>query len=211
MAGDTGIYVIQHMASGRRYVGSAVSFKKRWREHVRALDAGDHHSSYLMRCWRKYGPPAFSFTVALYCDRHNLLMYEQALIDFYQPEFNSAPRAGSQLGFRMSAESKAKLSAAARRTKNFTGKQHSDESKRRISLAKTGVRQPPEVVERRQATIRALPIPPSPPRRFSPELIRAIRARIAAGELQKHLCMEFAVSSSVLSEINTRKAYGWVE
>jgi group I intron endonuclease len=151
MAGrDTGIYVIQHLASGRRYVGSAVSFKKRWYEHVNALNAGRHHSSYLMRCWRKYGPDAFTFTVALYCDRENLLMYEQALIDFYRPEFNSNPTAGSMLGFRMTAESKAKLSAAAKRTKNFTGHRHTEESKRRISESRKGKGGGPMALERRQ-------------------------------------------------------------
>lgn len=208
----TGVYLITHRRTGRRYVGSAVDLRKRWKEHRRGLDSGKHHSRFLQRQWAKDGAEAFEFTVALYCDRENLLMYEQALIDFYRPEFNTAPTAGSQLGYRHSDDARRRMSAARRKDFSpMTGRRHSEETKRRISLAKTGVRQAREVVERRQAAIRALPVPPAPRRKFTPEQIRAIRIRIENGVQQKVLCAEFSVSTSVLSEINTRKAYGWVE
>lgn len=35
-----GVYVIEHTATGRRYVGSAVSLSKRWKEHRRQLMQG---------------------------------------------------------------------------------------------------------------------------------------------------------------------------
>lgn len=136
----TGIYVIENRINGRRYIGSAMRFNKRWREHLRGLDAGRHHSRFLQRDWLKRGPDAFEFRILLLCAPENLLMYEQAFIDFYRPEYNSAPVAGSQLGFKMPPEAKAKMSEAAKRTRNFTGKSHSAESRARISAAKTGVK-----------------------------------------------------------------------
>lgn len=134
---ESGVYMIRDTVSGRRYIGSAVSIKKRWKEHRRGLEQGHHHSKFMLRCWR-VRPESFEFHVILYCSRENLLMYEQLLIDGYKPEFNSAPKAGSQLGFRMSDESKAKLSEAAKRTKNFTGRKHSEDSKRKISESRKG-------------------------------------------------------------------------
>lgn len=206
----SGVYVIRHVASGRRYVGSAVNIGKRWKEHLRGLSTGKHHSRFLQRAWDKHGQAAFAFEVALYCDRGNLLMYEQALIDFYKPEFNSAPTAGSQLGFKMSDAAKAKMSVAAKRTRNFTGHRHSEESKRRISEAKRGVRPDAETVAKRKAGIAKLPIPPAG-RNFSAHQARQIRLRLSSGERQRVLCREFGVSDSTISEIKTRKSYGWVK
>lgn len=146
---NCGVYLIEHLESGRRYVGSAVLLKKRWKEHLRQLTENRHHSRFLQRAWNKYGESAFRFSVILYCDKPNLLMYEQALIDFYSPEYNSAPTAGSQLGFRHSPESRAKLSIAAKRTRNFTGHKHTEETKRRISQSRIGKGGGPMSADRR--------------------------------------------------------------
>jgi len=135
---NCGIYEISHPATGRSYVGSAVNIKKRWKEHRRTLETGKHHSKFMMRTAAKYGIDSLEFKVLLFCSRDNLLMYEQRAIDVIKPEFNSAPIAGSQLGFRMSDESKAKLSEAAKRTRNFTGHRHSEESKALISASRKG-------------------------------------------------------------------------
>lgn len=137
-SGDTGIYQIVNTLNGRTYIGSAVSLKKRWREHVRQLRKGIHHSKFMQRCWAKHGESAFVFEPLLFCDKESLIENEQIAIDQRQPEYNSSPTAGSQLGFRMSDESKAKLAAAARRTKNFSGKQHSEESRKKISESRRG-------------------------------------------------------------------------
>ncbi len=145
----TGIYVIENVANGRRYVGSAVNIEKRWKEHRRQLSQGRHHSKFLQNAWDKHGEAAFRFRVVLFCDRPNLLWYEQALIDAWQPDYNSAPTAGSQLGFRHRSESKARMSEAAKRTRNFTGHRHTEETKRRISEAKQGRTYGPQTAERR--------------------------------------------------------------
>lgn len=135
---DTGIYEIRNTINGKRYVGSAVLFKKRWKEHVRQLSDSRHHSVVLQRAWDRYGSEAFEFKPIIYCDRANLIMYEQIAMDALLPEYNVAPRAGSQLGFRMREEAKAKMSEAAKRTRNFTGKTHSEESRAKISASRMG-------------------------------------------------------------------------
>jgi group I intron endonuclease len=144
----SGIYCIEHVASGRIYVGSAVDISRRWKEHRRRLDAGDHHSKFLQRSWEKHGAGSFLFRIVLLCDRPNLLWYEQALIDAWKPKYNSAPTAGSQLGFRHRLESRRKMSASNNRTGN-PGYVHTEESKRRISQNRRGKGGGPMAAERR--------------------------------------------------------------
>lgn len=135
---NTGIYEIRNTVNGKRYVGSAVSFWNRWRTHVQSLKRGDHHSIALQRAWKAYGPAAFQFNKLLACSKENLILYEQICMDAYRPEYNIAPKAGSQLGFKMRPESRALLSESAKRTKNFSGRKHTEESKAKISESRKG-------------------------------------------------------------------------
>lgn len=137
---DTGVYLIENVANGRRYVGSAASLKKRWREHRRQLAEGRHHSRFLQRAWNKYGPLFFKFQVVAYCDKANLLFYEQRLIDGLNPDYNVAKVAGSQLGYRHTDETRKKMSIARRRNPSSPrkGMKHSAESKAKISQNRKG-------------------------------------------------------------------------
>lgn len=154
----TGIYEIRNIINGKRYVGSAVNFGNRWRVHAQSLIRGDHHSPALQRAWRMYGPGAFHFNKLLACSKDNLLMYEQIMLDAMKPEYNIAKVAGSQLGLKRNAETKAKNSAAAKRTRNFTGHSHTEETRAKISAAKKGVKMGAysrERVEKTAAAMRA--------------------------------------------------------
>lgn len=134
----SGVYMIVDNVSGRRYVGSAVNLRKRRREHWRGLESGKHHSKFMRRCWA-VRPQAFEFKVVLYCSRENLLMYEQLLIDGYRPEFNTAQIAGSQQGYKHTAETRLRMSQSRR--KDFSpmkGKSHTEETKRKISASRMG-------------------------------------------------------------------------
>lgn len=142
MASDltTGIYEIRNTINGKRYIGSAVDFGNRWRQHVQSLIRGDHHCRVLQRAWLRYTPRAFQFNKLLACSKENLIMYEQICMDALKPEYNCAPKAGSQLGYRHSDESRKRMSAS--RAKDFspmTGKKHTEATKARIAAAKRGV------------------------------------------------------------------------
>lgn len=135
---NTGIYQIQNKVTGCRYIGSAKNIASRWSLHRRSLDRKSHHSKYMERSWHSHGAESFEFSVLIYCSPENLLMYEQRFLDSYKPEYNSNPTAGSMLGFKFSQESKDKMAEAARRTKNFTGRTHSEESRLKISQSRKG-------------------------------------------------------------------------
>jgi group I intron endonuclease len=144
----SGIYRIV-TSCGRQYIGSAKNLRTRWEIHQRDLMRGKHHSRFMQRIWNKRGADAFRFEVLLRCSREHLLWYEQRALDICKPELNTSPTAGSQLGLRMSAESKLKMAIAARRTRNFTGHHHSEETKQRIAQKKRSHKYGPYSAERR--------------------------------------------------------------
>jgi group I intron endonuclease len=127
---NCGIYAIEHVASGKMYVGSAIDFKARWRVHLCLLNKGAHHCAHLQAAWTKYGKGAFLFRKLLVCSPENLVMYEQRCIDGYMVcnrefGYNAAPVAGSQAGHKHSPETRAKIKAK-RALQTFTAEQRAN-------------------------------------------------------------------------------------
>lgn len=108
-----GIYEIVNTANGRRYIGSAVLMEQRQRQHFNALARGKHHNAKLQAAWNKYGAEAFEFHVLMACfDPQELVPWEQRYMDEIHPEHNLSPTAGSPLGMKHSAASRANMSAS---------------------------------------------------------------------------------------------------
>lgn len=108
-----GIYEIVHTATGRRYIGSAVSFSTRWRLHLSHLRRGVHHSVVLQRAWNKYGAAAFAFRPLMVCfNRADLIPWEQRYLDEFKPEYNISHEARSCMGHTRTPEARAKAAAS---------------------------------------------------------------------------------------------------
>lgn len=132
-----GVYQIRHLKSSKRYIGSCAHQRglgRRWRIHQSDLRRGRHHNSKLQRAWKKYGEDAFIFEILLYCDAENCLMYEQMMLDHYQPEYNDCKSANSPRGRIVTCKTRNKIRQA------LLGKPLSDDRKRKISRSKTGQR-----------------------------------------------------------------------
>jgi group I intron endonuclease len=136
----SGIYQVLNLVNGKRYVGSAANFVKRWAEHRRQLREGIHHSRVLQRAWVKYGPAAFIFKPLLICAPKDLEMYEQRALDGYQPEYNICKIAGSSLGTKRSPEQRERVAAALRGKKRGP---HSPEHRAKIGAARRGKKRAP--------------------------------------------------------------------
>lgn len=151
---NTGIYKIEHIASGKKYIGSAVNIRSRIVQHKRYLRSGNHDNSKLQNAWDKYGAEAFEIATIVVCSKDNLLMYEQLCIDGFQSVesgYNICPTAGNKLGTIHREDSKKKISeslvgndfakgknlgnrfaSCPMDNKRFAGKKHSEESKAKI-------------------------------------------------------------------------------
>lgn len=155
-----GIYAIED-ARGFLYYGSAVNFKRRWYEHRRALNAGNHKNKKLQNAWNKYGPAFFTFyPVETIKDKTKLIEHEQRwinlLISTEEWYYNVCHTAGSTLGrkraitektrkgSKLSEEAKDRISKANKGRRTWLGRKHTEESKRKNALAKLGKTQSAE-------------------------------------------------------------------
>lgn len=140
---DCGIYTITS-PSGKQYIGSAVSFKGRWRTHLHRLRKGVHHNPGLQRAFLKYGEDALVFAKIAFVPRHELIAREQEQIDVrgYKNLYNASPFAGSALGRLASAETRKRLS------KSLRGRVFTDEHRAKIGRAQKGRVRTPETLAR---------------------------------------------------------------
>ncbi|WP_003297534.1 NUMOD3 domain-containing DNA-binding protein [Stutzerimonas stutzeri] len=140
----SGIYAIRNKQSQKSYIGSAVNIDRRLKEHRQRLKAGAHHSPKLQRAWAKYGEDCFEFVLLERVEINDLIAREQFWMDHHGSAlhgYNVCPVAGSILGVKRSAETRAKMSASqARRV--FAPL--SDEHKKSISLALKGRSKSPD-------------------------------------------------------------------
>lgn len=87
-----GIYKITCLKNNKFYIGSSKNIKQRWKYHLSYLRKNNHHSTYMQRCYNKYGEDSFKFEVLLEMFEYNeelLRLIEQYYIEETRPEFNS--------------------------------------------------------------------------------------------------------------------------
>lgn len=151
-----GIYKIQNLVNGKVYVGQAVDLQKRKVKHLHHLRAGNHHCLPLQRSWKKHGESAFAFEVLELVENptaERLTAREQWYMDKLGSHvddggYNIAPAAGSNIGMRYSAESRAKMSLAQK------GRTFTEDARRRISESLTGKVQAQDTVDKRSAKLK---------------------------------------------------------
>ena len=136
---NCGIYKITNTVTGDFYIGSAVDIRKRWREHRSCLSNNTHCNLHLQNSWNKHGKECFVFTVLVYCEKERLIEREQSYIDSEKPPYNICRTAGNCLGVKRTEETKRKLSKAKTGEKNPNFGIHlSEEHRRKISEGMKG-------------------------------------------------------------------------
>lgn len=133
-----GIYCIHTPVNGKRYIGSSVDIQHRMGQHLSLLRLGKHRNPHLQSAFSKYGEDAFLIQVVEQCERDQILSREQHYLDTLQPEYNVCRTAGNTLGYRHTAEGKAKMSEANKGNQRFLGRKHKDSTKALISQKATG-------------------------------------------------------------------------
>jgi|LakMenE18May11ns_1017448.scaffolds.fasta_scaffold9460150_1 group I intron endonuclease len=127
---NSGIYKITCTATNKIYVGSAINLSKRKNNHFHSLKKNKHENSYLQNSFNKYGESFFIFETLEIVEKDNLIICEQKWIDVLKEQYelyNLNMIAGSFLGRKHTDETKKKLSVFR------TGQKVSEEVKLKIS------------------------------------------------------------------------------
>lgn len=115
-----GIYCIENLVNGKKYIGQSVDIKKRWYEHRRTLRLNQHDNVFLQRAWNKYNENNFKFSVIETCDINKLNDLEIYYIELFHT-FNS------KYGYNMTSGGD-----------GCVGYKHTEETKRYISEIQKG-------------------------------------------------------------------------
>lgn len=131
-----GVYAIINIITNKFYIGSAVKLRNRKSEHLSDLRNGTHYSQYLQNSYNKYGEEAFIFRVLEYIEDKNFLIdIEDIWIKKYKSLgvlYNIREKASSNLGLKHSDETKKKISLAKRNMSDETKKKMSNSQKGKI-------------------------------------------------------------------------------
>lgn len=85
-----GIYKIEHIKSGKKYIGSSKKVETRLHEHLRLLRRKKHHNIYLQKTWNKYGENSFQLGLIVECSFKDLSFYEDLIIKGYKSNQRSS-------------------------------------------------------------------------------------------------------------------------
>lgn len=113
-----GIYAIRNLNNGKMYVGSSLDCMRRFSEHRTRLVRGAHVNAKLQSAWNKHGAMAFEFVViaSVLCV-DDLASIEQLFLDdldVVRAGYNLSPTAGNTQGWKASAETRRRMSEAAK-------------------------------------------------------------------------------------------------
>lgn len=117
-----GIYCIECILSGKKYIGSSIFITNRLGRHLSQLKHHKHCNDYLMKSFKCYGIENFQVYILEKVEDINILIdKEQYWIDFYKTYDRN-------FGFNFGISAK----------NPFLGRKHTEESKRLVSIANTG-------------------------------------------------------------------------
>lgn len=158
----SGIYCIENLVNGKKYIGQSVNIYYRWSQHKSELNDNKHFNEYLQKSWNKYGPNNFNFYIVELCDINQLDEREIYYINLYKTLNRNKGynlMSGGTFGRKYSRESCEKISRALQGhdvsdktrmkiKKNHAdmsgdkngmyGKHHTEEAKRKVSEVNSG-------------------------------------------------------------------------
>ena len=99
--------------NGKTYIGSSTNLGRRFRCYFNNKHISNAKTNILIyKALVLYGYPNFKLEILEYCAKDEVLIREQYYLDTNKPEYNILKFAGSRLGHKHTAETKAKISSS---------------------------------------------------------------------------------------------------
>jgi group I intron endonuclease len=147
-----GIYCIENLTNGKKYIGQSVNIKRRLSVHKTLLKNGKHDNEFLQRAWNKYGADNFNFYTLVECDISELDTLETYYINLHNTTDDSNGynhESGGHINKTLSEDTKIKIGKAnkghrhtsetkAKMSKRRMGHEVSEETRRKISESEKG-------------------------------------------------------------------------
>ena len=127
-----GIYCIENLVNGKRYIGQSKNIYHRWASHKSSLNNGYHFNDYLQNSWIKYGADNFKFYILDKCALEELNEKEKYWIADYNTKeagYNLTYGGDGCVGKACSEKTKQKISKANK------GRVYTPEQRQRIKDA----------------------------------------------------------------------------
>jgi group I intron endonuclease len=118
-----GIYSITNLKNNKIYIGSTKNFERRYYYHLNDLRNNRHFNIHLQRAFNIDGEDFFIYNLVEECDELNLVEKEE----YYIEKFNSCDE---KFGYNINPKSD--------RPPSWIGKNHSEETKSKISISQKG-------------------------------------------------------------------------
>lgn len=107
----SGVYAITNLINHKVYIGSSINTDVRIKDHKSQLKRNIHTNKRLQSDWNEFGEQNFKFEILIFCQKTQLLHFEQMMMDSYQCYvydfgYNFCQIAGLCWGYKHSEESK---------------------------------------------------------------------------------------------------------
>ena len=212
----SGIYVITNTISGTFYIGQTRQpFIKRYYFHLHLLQHGKHDNAHLQRSFDKYGTDAFTFKVIHVVSNPDYLdgleEWEIMLGRMRGKCCNIQDGGAGGHGFPMPEEHKKRL-AALNKILN-TGKKASEETKKRMSEARKGIKRKPEDMKKmvESKNKKYLAGEKNGTTKITAEEARQIKIDLMNGVKYAELAIKYNISRSNINAIRSNRSWKFVE
>lgn len=138
---NCGIYCIENLINGKKYIGYSMNIADRWKHHKKKLRNNYHENSYLLHSWNKHGENNFKFWIIeeYINDEIILKLMEIYFISYYNSFYTengyNLTRGGDGCFCRIASNTEKENKSKKLSGKNnpMYGKRHSAETKRLLS------------------------------------------------------------------------------